>query len=150
MGEAKRRAAQGLPPRQKKTERPSAGADTSPRLIPWLPFTRNQADRFVAVSTRGAWIGIAALVIDPFGARAVTSTVANQTQFSFAASAFDVLAAAGANGTGANGVTGSARRSASTVPAGRIAVLSVTPMRDTMPVATSLASVMLGEAIRPQ
>jgi dienelactone hydrolase len=39
-------------------------------------------------------LGIAALVIDPFGARAVTSTVANQTQFSFAASAFDVLAAA--------------------------------------------------------
>ena len=62
MGEAKRRAAQGLPPRQKKTERPAQGADTSPRLIPWLPFTRNQADRFVAVSTRGAWIGIAALV----------------------------------------------------------------------------------------
>lgn len=62
MGEAKRRAAQGLPPRQKKADRPAAGTDTSPRLIPWLPFTRNQADRFVAVSTRGAWIGIAALV----------------------------------------------------------------------------------------
>lgn len=39
-------------------------------------------------------LGIAALVIDPFGARAVTSTVTNQTQFSFAASAFDVLASA--------------------------------------------------------
>jgi dienelactone hydrolase len=39
-------------------------------------------------------LGIAAFVIDPFGARAVTSTVANQAQFSFAASAFDVLAAA--------------------------------------------------------
>jgi dienelactone hydrolase len=37
--------------------------------------------------------GIGALVIDPFGARAVTSTVANQTQYSFAASAYDVLAA---------------------------------------------------------
>ena len=37
--------------------------------------------------------GVAALVIDPFGARGVTSTVANQTQYSFAASAFDVLAA---------------------------------------------------------
>lgn len=35
--------------------------------------------------------GIAAFVLDPFGARGVTSTVANQTQFSFAASAFDVL-----------------------------------------------------------
>ena len=33
------------------------------------------------------------MVLDSFGARGVTSTVANQTQFSFAASAYDVLAA---------------------------------------------------------
>lgn len=38
-------------------------------------------------------MGIAAFVLDPFGARGVVSTVANQTQFSFAASAHDVLAA---------------------------------------------------------
>ncbi|MBM3221333.1 MAG: hypothetical protein FJZ38_22120 [Candidatus Rokubacteria bacterium] len=38
-------------------------------------------------------LGIAAFVLDPFGPRGVTSTVANQTQFSFAASAFDVAAA---------------------------------------------------------
>ena len=37
--------------------------------------------------------GFAAFVLDSFGARDVTSTVANQTQFSFASSAFDVLAA---------------------------------------------------------
>jgi dienelactone hydrolase len=37
-------------------------------------------------------LGVAVLVLDPFGARGVTSTVANQTQFSFAASAFDVAA----------------------------------------------------------
>jgi dienelactone hydrolase len=37
--------------------------------------------------------GIAACVIDPFGARGVTSTVANQAQYSFAASAWDVLSA---------------------------------------------------------
>ena len=37
--------------------------------------------------------GTAAFVLDSFGARGVTSTVANQTQFSFAASAYDVLAA---------------------------------------------------------
>ena len=37
-------------------------------------------------------MGIAACVIDPFGARSVTSTVANQTQYSFAASGWDVLA----------------------------------------------------------
>lgn len=38
--------------------------------------------------------GIAALIIDPFGARQVVSTVANQAQYSFAASSWDVLAAA--------------------------------------------------------
>lgn len=37
--------------------------------------------------------GFAAFVLDAFGARDVTSTVANQTQFSFAASGYDVLAA---------------------------------------------------------
>ncbi len=37
--------------------------------------------------------GIAAFVLDSFGERGVTSTVAKQTQFSFAASAYDVLAA---------------------------------------------------------
>ena len=38
--------------------------------------------------------GLAACVLDPFGGRGVNSTVANQAQFSFAASAWDVLAAA--------------------------------------------------------
>jgi dienelactone hydrolase len=38
-------------------------------------------------------VGLAAFVLDPFGARGITSTVANQTQYSFAASAYDVLAA---------------------------------------------------------
>ena len=37
--------------------------------------------------------GYAAFLLDSFGARGVTSTVAQQTQFSFAASAYDVLAA---------------------------------------------------------
>lgn len=37
--------------------------------------------------------GFATFVLDPFGARGVTSTVANQTQYSWAASAYDVLAA---------------------------------------------------------
>ena len=36
--------------------------------------------------------GYAVCVVDPFGARAVDSTVANQTAYSFAASAYDVLA----------------------------------------------------------
>jgi dienelactone hydrolase len=38
-------------------------------------------------------LGIAAFVLDPFGARHVASTVADQTRYSFAASAYDVLAA---------------------------------------------------------
>jgi fatty acid desaturase len=53
---------QGLPPRQPRTS-PPGQTDTSPRLAPWLPLTRNQADRFVAITSRGAWVGIAALVI---------------------------------------------------------------------------------------
>jgi dienelactone hydrolase len=36
-------------------------------------------------------MGLAAFVLDPFGGRGVVSTVANQTQFSFAASAYDVI-----------------------------------------------------------
>jgi dienelactone hydrolase len=38
-------------------------------------------------------LGLAAFVLDPFGPRNITSTVSNQTQYSFAASAFDVAAA---------------------------------------------------------
>jgi hypothetical protein len=84
MGEAKRRAAQGLPPREKKASekkttekktsakattgmttngRSKGAAAASPRLVSWLPLTREQADRFVSLSTRGAWVGIAALVL---------------------------------------------------------------------------------------
>ena len=37
--------------------------------------------------------GYGVCLVDPFGARAVESTVTNQTQYSFAASAYDVLAA---------------------------------------------------------
>jgi hypothetical protein len=74
MGEAKRRAAQGLPPREKKSsEKPASlkkvvgqgrsSGTPSPRLLDWLPLTRDQADRFVSLTTRGAWVGIGALVL---------------------------------------------------------------------------------------
>ena len=71
MGEAKRRAAQGLPPREKKpSEKPASlkkpgrsSGTPSPRLVDWLPLTRDQADRFVSLTTRGAWVGIGALVL---------------------------------------------------------------------------------------
>lgn len=68
MGEAKRRALQGLPPRHTKGKGGTAGkrgnpSEASPRIAPWLPIRRDQADRFVAITTRGAWIGIGVLVI---------------------------------------------------------------------------------------
>jgi hypothetical protein len=66
MGEAKRRVEQGLPPRP-KAAKPAAKAakakDTSPRVAPWLPLTQNQAEQFVRLTTRGAWVGIGALVL---------------------------------------------------------------------------------------
>ncbi|HJN34954.1 MAG: DUF2839 domain-containing protein [Prochlorococcus sp.] len=58
MGEARRRTLKGLPPRQQKAKK-----DDSPRIFSWLPLTKNQATRVVEVSTRGAWIGIGALVV---------------------------------------------------------------------------------------
>ena len=61
MGEAKRRQIQGLPPRQTKPLQ--ASNDNSPRIASWLPLSRAQSDRFVTLTTKGAWIGIAALVI---------------------------------------------------------------------------------------
>lgn len=68
MGEAKRRALQGLPPRHTKGSAGSARtnknkSEDSPRIASWLPIRRDQADRFVALTTRGAWIGIGVLVI---------------------------------------------------------------------------------------
>lgn len=59
MGEAKRRSSQGLPPKTTKRKQ----VDSSPRLVEWFPLTRNQADQFVKVSTKGAWVGIGALVL---------------------------------------------------------------------------------------
>ena len=61
MGEAKRRSDQGLAPRG---PRPTKDAkDNSPRVLPWLPLTQNQGERFVSITTRGAWIGIGALAV---------------------------------------------------------------------------------------
>ncbi|MDI9406916.1 MAG: DUF2839 domain-containing protein [Chitinophagaceae bacterium] len=62
MGEAKRRQSQGLPPRHPR-QSPERDGDAGPRLASWLPLNRSQADRFVAITTKGAWIGIGALVV---------------------------------------------------------------------------------------
>lgn len=63
MGEAKRRADLGLPPREKPRGVQGKKADTSPRIVAWLPLTRDQASRFVTLTTKGAWIGIGALAL---------------------------------------------------------------------------------------
>ncbi|MGC6483676.1 MAG: DUF2839 domain-containing protein [Synechococcus sp.] len=57
MGEARRRASQGLPPRQFKSSSPSK------RVVSWLPLTQQQTGQFMAITTRGAWIGIGSLVV---------------------------------------------------------------------------------------
>jgi hypothetical protein len=61
MGEAKRRSELGLPPRLKQG--PGTGAEGSPRIYPWLPLSRDQAERFMQLTTSGAWVGIGALVV---------------------------------------------------------------------------------------
>ena len=58
MGEARRRSAQGLPPRNNKKTK-----DDSPRIVSWLPITEKQKNQFYSVTTRGAWVGIGLLVL---------------------------------------------------------------------------------------
>jgi dienelactone hydrolase len=57
-----------------------------------VPGSLGIAPSHVAHAETFTDLGMAACVIDPFGARGVTSTVSNQAQYSFAASAYDVLA----------------------------------------------------------
>jgi hypothetical protein len=51
MGESKRR---------KETLGEKYGQESN--VLPWVPITKTQANRFVQLSTKGAWIGIGALV----------------------------------------------------------------------------------------
>jgi dienelactone hydrolase len=62
-------------------------------LVIVVPGSLGVAASHVGHAEKLTDIGIAAFVLDPFGARGIGSTVANQTQYSFAASAWDVLAA---------------------------------------------------------
>ncbi|MBR1278194.1 dienelactone hydrolase family protein [Bradyrhizobium sp. AUGA SZCCT0283] len=62
-------------------------------LVMVVPGSLGVAPSHLAHAETVVGDGFAAFVLDSFGARDVTSTVANQTQFSFAASAYDVLAA---------------------------------------------------------
>ena len=71
---------------------PAAGGRPLPLVIV-LPGSLGVAPSHVAHARTLCELGIASFILDSFGARQVTSTVADQTQFSFAASAYDVLAA---------------------------------------------------------
>lgn len=71
---------------------PPAGSVRVPLVIV-VPGSLGIAASHLAHAETLVQAGLAAFVLDPFGARGVTSTVANQTQYSFAASAYDVLAA---------------------------------------------------------
>jgi len=70
----------------------SSGAKKLP-LVMIVPGSLGVAPSHVAHAETLTRAGFASFVLDSFAARGVTSTVANQTQFSFAASAYDVLAA---------------------------------------------------------
>ncbi|MCY3643495.1 MAG: dienelactone hydrolase family protein [Acidimicrobiaceae bacterium] len=58
------------------------------------PGSLGLQEHHMAIATAITNAGIAACTIDPFTTRSVATTVHNQVQFSFAASAWDVLAAA--------------------------------------------------------
>ena len=62
-------------------------------LVIVVPGSLGVAQTHLAHAETLTDMGIAAFVLDPFAGRGVQSTVANQTLFSFAASAYDVLAA---------------------------------------------------------
>ncbi len=72
---------------------PRASRPVPPPLVIVVPGSLGISAGHLAHAESLAGIGIAAFVLDPFGARDIGSTVANQTQYSFAASAWDVLAA---------------------------------------------------------
>ncbi|MGA0840432.1 MAG: dienelactone hydrolase family protein [Pseudomonadales bacterium] len=74
---------------------PVGAADVKARVpcVIVVPGSLGIAESHLAHAETLTNLGIAAFVLDPFGPRSVTSTVANQTQYSFAASALDVLAA---------------------------------------------------------
>lgn len=75
---------------------PAAGQRASAEklaLIMIVPGSLGVAPSHLAHAEALTEAGFATFVLDSFGARGVSSTVANQTQFSFAASAYDVLAA---------------------------------------------------------
>ncbi len=62
MGEARRRAQEGLMP-QKSQQNKQNRKNTSPRIISWLPITEKQRTQFIDITIKGGWVGIGALVL---------------------------------------------------------------------------------------
>ncbi|MEM7590517.1 MAG: DUF2839 domain-containing protein [Cyanobacteria bacterium P01_A01_bin.83] len=52
MGESKRRKAALGQQYGKESE----------RILPWVPITKNQADQFLKITSKGAWIGIGVMI----------------------------------------------------------------------------------------
>ncbi|MEM7758748.1 MAG: DUF2839 domain-containing protein [Cyanobacteria bacterium P01_A01_bin.40] len=34
----------------------------SERILPWVPITKNQAEKFIKITSKGAWIGIGIMI----------------------------------------------------------------------------------------
>ncbi len=61
MGEARRRAQEGLIPRTPKSKKKVKKGD-SPRIVSWLPITERQRSQFIDFTIKAGWIGIGILV----------------------------------------------------------------------------------------
>ena len=62
MGEARRRAQVGLPPRNTKGQK-NFKRDNSPRIVDWLPITEKQRSQFIDITIKGGWLGIGCLIL---------------------------------------------------------------------------------------
>ncbi len=60
MGEARRRAQEGLMPPKSAIKKNRK--NESPRLISWLPITEKQRSQFIDLSIKVGWVGIGVLV----------------------------------------------------------------------------------------
>jgi Protein of unknown function (DUF2839) len=59
MGESKRR----------KSALGTEYGQDSARIYPWLPITKTQAETFIKITSKGAWIGIGIMIVAWFTVR---------------------------------------------------------------------------------
>lgn len=77
----------------------ASGTDRTHPTVVVVPGSSGVSPNHVRHTATLVEAGYAVCLVDPFGARSVESTVANQAQYSFAASAYDVVAALATLGT---------------------------------------------------